>query len=97
MELLIVGETTKSKNEIERKIKQMGGTVGEKIHENIAAIISNPEEVTKMGAVMEVAKTHGIHVVPEVFVDNIKNMDPVELMTMYDLGNWGHDVCSCIL
>lgn len=92
MEFMIVGETTKSKGEIEQKIKQMGGKLVEKIHENVAAIISNPEEVTKMGAIMEVAKTHGIHVVPETFIDDIKNIDPFELMTMCDLSNWGQDV-----
>lgn len=93
MELMIVGETEKAKSEIERKINQMGGTIVEKIHENVAAIISNSGEVTKMEPIMEVAKAYGIHIVPEAFVDNIKNFDLMELMAMCDLGNWGQDVC----
>lgn len=47
----------------------------------------------KMGAIIEDAKTHGIHVVSETFIDDVKNIDPFELMTMCDLSNWGQDVC----
>lgn len=93
MELMTVGETTKPKDEIEHKIKQMGGKLVDDVHSNVAAIISNLEEVTKMGVVMEDAKAYGIHVVPESFIDDIKSVDPFELMTMCDLGNWGQDVC----
>lgn len=93
MELMIIGDTSTPKDELEHKIKQMGGMVVEKIHENIAVIISNPEEVTQMGPIMEMAKMHGIHVVPETFVVNTKNGDPFELMAMYDLSGWGRNVC----
>lgn len=93
MELMIAGETTKPKHEIELKIKQMGGTVIEKIHENVAAIISNPEQVAKMGVLMEDAKKHGIPIVPDTFIDDIKNIDPIELIVMCDLSNWGQNVC----
>ncbi|XP_055294999.1 poly [ADP-ribose] polymerase-like isoform X2 [Sitodiplosis mosellana] len=88
MEFMIV---SKSKGEIENKIKHMGGNLVEEIHENLAAIISNPAEVSKMGPIMENAKTYGIHVVSGAFIDAIKNTDPLQLIVMYDLSGWGQD------
>lgn len=97
MELMIVGETSTPKDELEHKIKQMGGKVVETIHENVTAIISNAEEVTKMGPTMEMAKTHGIHVVPDTFIANIKNADLFELLAKHDLSGWGQNVCILLL
>lgn len=94
MEFVIIGETIKSKDEIENKIKQMGGKLIEHVHANVAAVISNPEEVTKMGQVMRDAKANGIHVVPETFIDDVKNIDPLELMVLCNLSDWGQDVCT---
>lgn len=97
MEFVIVGETLKSKDEIQNKIKQMGGKLIEAVHANVAAIISNANEVTKMEQAMRDAKSNGIHVVPETFIDDVKNIDPLELMVMCDLSDWGRDVCTfCI-
>lgn len=96
MEFMIIGATVKPKDEIENKIKRMGGNLIEKIHEKVAAIISTPEEVSKMGPVMEEAKTIKIHVVPETYIDDVKNIDPLELIVMSDLSKWGQDVCSLV-
>lgn len=92
MEFVIVGETVRPKDEIENKIKQMGGKLIENMHENVAAIISNPEEVSTMGPAMEEAKTKGIHVIPETFIDNVKHIDPIKLIVTMDLSNWGQNV-----
>lgn len=97
MEFMIVGETSKSKEQIENKIKQMGGNIAKEVHENLAAIISNPGEVVKMGPIMKNAQNYGIHVVPETFIDEVKKADPLQLFVMFDLGGWGQDVCSLLL
>ena len=94
MEFMIVGETSKPKVEIENKIKQMGGKLCMEFHGSLTAIISNAAEVTKMGLTMTDAKTHGIHVVPETFVDEVKHSDPLQSIAKFDLGGWGENVRS---
>lgn len=93
MEFFIIGETERTQNEIEHKIKQMGGRLADKVHANLAAVISNGNEINQVETVMEVAKRYGIHVVPEKFVDDVKDSDPVQLIITMDLSNWGQDVC----
>lgn len=97
MDFMIVGDTVRPKDEIQNKIEQMGGKLLENMHGNVAAIISNVEEVSKLGPVMEEAKTNGIHVVPETFIDDVKNISPIELMVMCDLSGWGQNVCCFFL
>lgn len=55
MEFLIVDETKKRHEYIKEKIKQMGGKLAEEVHQNLAAIIWNADEVNKMGSAMQVA------------------------------------------
>lgn len=93
MEFFILGETIKSQEDIEQKIQKMGGKLAKTIHENLAAVISNADEIKQMGTVMDVVKKYGIHVVPEEFIEEVKDNDPVALITMMDLSNWGMDVC----
>jgi len=42
MEFLILGKTTRSKDEIKKEIKKLGGNVVTKIHDRLAAVISTP-------------------------------------------------------
>lgn len=92
MEFMIVGETSRPKSEIENRIKQMGGKLCMQFHQTLSAIISNAEEITKMEPIMKDAKTYGIHIVPETFIDEVKNSDPLQLITKLDLSGWGKNV-----
>lgn len=94
MEFMIVGETSKPKAEIENQIKQMGGKLCVEFHENLVAIISNAEEVTKMGQTMNDARTHGIPVVPDTFIDEVKHSDPLQSIDKLNLGGWTKNVRS---
>jgi NAD-dependent DNA ligase len=42
MEFVILGKTTRSKDEIKKEIKKLGGKVVTKIHDRLAAVISTP-------------------------------------------------------
>lgn len=92
MEFVIIGKTEKSKDDIKKIIQKMGGKLGTKIHEKIAAIISTEEEVTRLGHRMREAKEFGIQVVPEHFLDDAKAGNAVSFIISQTLCDWGTDV-----
>lgn len=94
MEFVIVGKTEKSKDDLKREIQRMGGKVGTKIHEKLAAIISTEDEVKRMGGRIKEAKEYGIQVVPEDFVDNAKSGGAVSFIVSQSLCDWGTDVST---
>lgn len=92
MEFLIMGKTEKSKDALKKEIQRMGGKVGSKVHEKLAAIISTEDEVKRMGSRMNEAKDFGIQVVPEDFVEDAKNGGAVSFIVSKSLCDWGTDV-----
>lgn len=92
MEFVIIGKTEKSKDDIKLIIQKMGGKLGTKIHEKVTAIISNDDEVMRMGSRMAEAKELGIQVVPEDFLDDAKNGGAVSYIISKSLCDWGTDV-----
>jgi len=42
MEFVILGKTTRPKDEIKKEIQKLGGKVVTNIHDKLAAVISNP-------------------------------------------------------
>lgn len=42
MEFVILGNTTRPKDELKKEIKKLGGKVVTKIHDKLAAVISTP-------------------------------------------------------
>lgn len=93
MEFVIVGKTEKSKDEIKKIIQKMGGKLGTKIHDKIAAIISTESEVERLGNRMQEAKDLGIQVVPEQFLDDAKLGNAISFIISQSLCDWGTDVC----
>lgn len=92
MEFVIFGKTEKSKDELKREIQRMGGKVGTKIHQKLAAIISTEEELKRMGGRMTEAKDFGIQVVPEDFLDDAKGGGAISFIISKSLCDWGTDV-----
>jgi hypothetical protein len=45
MEFVILGKTTRPKDELKNEIKKLGGKVVTKIHDKLAAVISTPGKV----------------------------------------------------
>lgn len=92
MKFFIIGETKRPREEIEKKIRLMGGNVATEIEEDIAAVISNTEEIQQMSKDMEMAKTYHIRVVPEDFIDDIIDNSIDSLINQKDLSDWGQKV-----
>lgn len=94
MLFVIVGKTEKSKDDIKTAIQRMGGKLGTSIHEGVTAIISTEDMVQKMGSRMQDAKKFGIQVVPEDFLDDVKNGGAVSYIISKTLCDWGTDVSA---
>lgn len=92
MEFVIIGKTEKHKDDIKKLIQRMGGKLGTRIHEKVAAIISTDAEVKRMGSRMQEAKDFGIQVIPEEFFDDVKNGGAISYITSKSLCDWGTDV-----
>ncbi|XP_066991017.2 poly [ADP-ribose] polymerase [Anabrus simplex] len=94
MEFVIVGKTKKGKAELKEEIKKLGGKVVSKVHEKLAAVISNPGEVEKMSSKIEEAKDFDIQVVPEDFLDEVKDGGADIIIQKKSICSWGSDVKS---
>lgn len=96
MEFAVIGKLKMSKKEIESVIKKMGGRVVNGIHNKLAAVISNREEVEKMDSKMTEAKAYNIQVISEEFlseVENIDSFDALRYISSRNLTDWGGNVC----
>lgn len=92
MEFVIIGKLERSKDDIKLSIQRMGGKLGTKIHENLAAVISTEDEVKKMSARMAEVKNFGIQVVPEDFLEAVKSGGAISYITSKSICDWGTDV-----
>lgn len=96
MEFAIVGNNlTRSRNEIERIVKKMGGKIVPNIHYKLAAVISNEDEMRKMSDQILTAKLYDVQVVSEAFLNDVaeSNMDPILYIISQSICDWGGDVC----
>ncbi|KAJ6649063.1 Poly [ADP-ribose] polymerase [Pseudolycoriella hygida] len=91
MEFAIIGNLARSKDEIERTIKRMGGKVAPRVHYKLAAVISNRGEVEKMSEQMMEAKAFNIQVVTEEFLVEIATNDPLQYIVTRNISNWGNE------
>lgn len=96
MEFVIIGKTKRSKDDLKRDIQKMGGKLGAKIHDKLAAVISTEEEVERMGRRMTDVKDLGIQVVPEDFIEDAKDGGAIPLIVSKSLCDWGTDVSSLL-
>lgn len=92
MDFYFIGETKQPKNEIIKKIRLMGGKIATRIHNGLTAVISNVDKVKEVESDMKDALLHTIQVVPEEFLDEVMDNDPIELIVKKDLSGRGGDV-----
>lgn len=92
MEFVIIGDLEQSQDDIEKKIQRMGGKLGSKIHDKLAAIISTEEKIIQMDLKMTEAKNFGIQVVSEEFLEMVKSGGAISYITSKSICNWGTDV-----
>lgn len=94
MQFVVLGRTQRDKEELKREILLLGGTVTTKIHQDLAAVISNQNEVDKMNKRMEEVKSHDIQVITEDFLDEAKEYAdaPIMLLKKKTISSWGGDI-----
>lgn len=92
MEFALIRRLGKSHSEVEKTIKKLGGRVVSVIHNKLAAVISNQEEVSKMQSQMKEAKKSNIQVVSMDFLESVKTNDPILYIINESLSEWGGDV-----
>lgn len=92
MEFVIIGETRMAREDIEYKIREMGGKIVSTVHENLTAVISNASEVNGCTEMIKKAFMHRIQVISDDFLDEVMDNDPIELIARKDLSEWGKDV-----
>ena len=93
MEFAIIGKLKMSHKDIESVIKKMGGRVVNGIHNKLAAVISNEEEIEKMGSKMVEARTCNVQVISEEFLSKLETVDPFSYIINRSLTDWGGNVC----
>lgn len=97
MEFALIGKLKTPQTQIESVIKKFGGKVVAKIHDKLAAVISDEDEIKKMGPKMTMAKTYNIQVVSEDFLTNIETTDPYICIISRKISDWGGNVSVLIL
>ncbi|XP_055294949.1 poly [ADP-ribose] polymerase-like [Sitodiplosis mosellana] len=92
MTFVIVGKLSKTKEAIEEVILKLGGKIVEKVDKKLTAVLSNRDEVQKMGTLMKQAKRYNIQVVSEEFLTAIDTTeDPFLYIISESLCDWGGD------
>jgi len=94
MQFVILGRTEKDKEELKKEIALLGGTVTTKIHDDLAAVISNKDEVEKMNKRMQDVKSCDIQVITEDFLEEAKEYTdaPIVLLKKKTISSWGGDI-----
>ncbi|EFN69632.1 Poly [ADP-ribose] polymerase [Camponotus floridanus] len=94
MQFVIQGRTQKDKEELKKEILLLGGTVTTKIHEDLAAVISNQNELEKMNKRMEEVQACDIQVITEDFIEEAKEYTdaPIMLLKKKTISSWGGDI-----
>lgn len=92
MEFALIGKLNSSNQSIESTIKRMGGKMVTHIHEKLAAVISNDDEIQKMGPKMTLAKKCDIQVVSEDFLTCVETIDPCRYIICRSISDWGGNV-----
>lgn len=92
LEFVILGKLQADKDEIKNKIVKNGGKVTSKIHSMTFAIISNKDEVERLGSRMEKAQDEDVHVVSEDFVEAVLDGEtPLSAVKKKCISPWGGD------
>lgn len=92
-EIVIIGHSHKSKDNLTQEIIKHGGSVKTKIHSGVFAVISNKEEIEKMNKRMQEVKECKIHVVTENFLEKLHEAnDVIALMNESAISDWHIDV-----
>lgn len=94
LEFAVIDGIRENRKKIEKTINDMGGSVTTRIHCNLAAVISNHQNIQKDSFPLKRAKECNVHVVSEEFLlDAAQTSDPIQsLIIQRSLCDWESDV-----
>lgn len=92
--IALVGDFEKSTEEITALVANLGGKVVNTVNSNVTCIISTQDEIDTKSKKIKSAEKHGVHVVSEKFLDDVKNGGAVLMMKQNLLSTWGGDPTS---
>lgn len=92
--IALVGDLEKSTEEITATVADLGGQIVNRINSSLTCMISTQDEVEKKSKKIKSAEKHGVHVVSEKFLDDVKNGGAVLMMKQNLLSTWGGDPTS---
>ncbi|TMW48487.1 hypothetical protein DOY81_006414, partial [Sarcophaga bullata] len=83
---------------VKDRIRKLGGTVSTKITEKTTVVLSTPEEVKRMSSRIKKAKTLGLHVIPEEYLDAVEQngAGAINYINSMSLCDWGTDPAARI-
>lgn len=83
---------------VKDRIRKLGGTVSTKVTEKTTVVLSTPEEVKRMSSRMKKAKTLGLHVVSEEYLDAVEQngAGAINYISSISLCDWGTDTAARI-
>ncbi|CAF5030062.1 unnamed protein product, partial [Rotaria sp. Silwood1] len=85
----LIGRLSKRTSILKKQIEQLGGTTTTNIDKTVGVVISTQDEIHKGNPKIQNAQTLDIHVVPELFLDDILNDRPSIVMEKLKLSAWG--------
>ncbi|UJR16963.1 hypothetical protein I4U23_003861 [Adineta vaga] len=86
----LVGRLSKKPSTLEKRIKQLGGTVVHNLDkQTMDVIISTQDEINKGTMKIQYAQKYDIHIVPEEFLDEVQNDRPSIVMDKIKISSWG--------
>lgn len=94
MHVLTLGTLSTPKDELKSTITRLGGKLVTKLHEKIAVVISNGDEVEKMNKRMQEVESFNIQVVDVSFLKSIEKGSPtetIEKIKSMSICKWGSD------
>ncbi|CAF0966371.1 unnamed protein product [Rotaria sordida] len=85
----LIGRLSKRTSTLKKQIEQLGGTTTMNIDKTVDVVISTQDDINKGNPKIQNAQTLDIHVVPELFLNDILNDRPSIVMEKLKLSAWG--------
>lgn len=96
MNFVLVGDGIKNKSTVKSKIKELGGTVSNKVDVKTTAVITSLDLIDGTNAKIATAKSLDVHCVSQDFLDEVDGGGAAIIIQKKSIAPWGGDVNSRI-
>ncbi|XP_074645175.1 poly [ADP-ribose] polymerase 1-like [Tubulanus polymorphus] len=96
LKFVLCGKFSKPSGELKKSIQDLGAKITSKVTKDIAAVISNKDEIAAMSTQIASAQKLDIQIVDEEFITAVVKGGCVELIKKHNISSWGADPASRI-